>query len=60
MFAREVAQLQDAKAVEIEEARERVRKKSKMEMETLRWTGHSTKYFYPRYKIFSAIGPGSR
>ena len=37
MFAREVAQLQDAKAVEIEEARERVRKKSKMEMETLRW-----------------------
>ena len=37
VFAREVAQLQDAKAVEIEEARERVRKKSKMEMETLRW-----------------------
>ena len=57
MFAREVAQLQDAKAVEIEEARERVRKKSKMEMETLRWI---TKYFYPRYKIFSALGPGSR
>ena len=59
MFAREVAQLQDAKAVEIEEARERVRKKSKMEMETLRW-GQSTKYFYPRYKIFSGPGPGSR
>ena len=57
MFAREVAQLQDAKAVEIEEARERVRKKSKMEMETLRWR---TKYLYPRYKIFSGPGPGSR
>ena len=57
MFAREVAQLQDAKAVEIEEARERVRKKSKMEMETLRWI---TKYFYPPHIIFSAIGPGSR
>ena len=57
MFAREVAQMQDAKAVEIEEARERVRKKSKMEMETLRWT---TKYFYPPHKIFSASGPGSR
>ena len=59
MFAREVAQLQDAKAVEIEEARERVRKKSKMEMETLRW-GLSSKYLYPPHKIFSAIGPGSR
>ena len=57
MFAREVAQLQDAKAVEIEEARERVRKKSKMEMETLRWI---TKYFYPPNKIFSGPGPGSR
>ena len=59
MFAREVAQLQDAKAVEIEEARERVRKKSKMEMETLRW-GQSTKYFYPQHRIFTAPGPGSR